>query len=77
MELTEDIIKRAEELQNDCHKTVETVISDSINHQDATNVWIFNKLASIELQIEQLQKSKIDNLTQEDVDYIFKPLNNK
>ena len=46
-----------ENLQNDCHKTVEAILKDKPNcsYQDATNVWLFKKLAELELSIEELQ----------------------
>jgi hypothetical protein len=51
-----------ENLQNDCHKTVTAIIEGSqiegkpdVTYQDATNVWLFKKLAELELLIEELQ----------------------
>ena len=46
-----------ENLQNNCHQTVEAILKDKPNcsYQDATNVWLFKKLAELELSVEELQ----------------------
>ena len=54
---TQDKIKEITEyFQNDCHKAVEAVLEKLPNCtvQDATNVWIFNKLAEIHLKINDV-----------------------
>lgn len=49
----------AEHLQEDCHKTVESILYEkrgtNINIQDCTNVWMFRKLAEIEIRIKELE----------------------
>ena len=52
--------KIAEKLQEDCHKTVEAVLKESkkVSYQDATNVWLFNKLAEMELRLQELENCK-------------------
>ena len=55
----------AERFQKDCHKTVETIfenhkfIPDAGSVQDATNVWLFRKLAELQLEINDV-KNKPD-----------------
>jgi hypothetical protein len=40
--------------------------SQKVSYQDATNVWLFNKLAELQNRIEELEKRKIftNNITQ-------------
>jgi len=55
METTKEIQERADKLQNECHDVAETMVDVStmpITYQDATNVWLFHKLAEIELAHE-------------------------
>lgn len=49
------ILDAAKEIQEECHKTVEYIVAhtENCNHQDATNVFIFRKLAELQLQINQ------------------------
>jgi hypothetical protein len=62
------ILKKAEQLQEDCHKVVGDIMgrSQKVSYQDATNVWLFNKLAELQNRIEELEKRKIftNNITQ-------------
>lgn len=48
----------AEQLQDDCHKTVDVIMKNLPNatYQDATNVWIFRKLAELELRVRKAGK---------------------
>jgi len=49
----------ARNMQEDCHKIVEEVMKSSkASYQDATNVFIFHKLAKLELMIQELKDSK-------------------
>ena len=50
----EEINKLAERFQEDCHKSAEVIMSDNkkISYQDATNVWIFRKLAELQHEID-------------------------
>jgi hypothetical protein len=55
----EEILTIAEKLQDECHATVEAVINEkSVNYQDATNVWIFKKLAELQHEINMLKKNQ-------------------
>lgn len=51
--LEESIIKRADEIQKDCHEKVSKIITSSdsnISVQDATNVYLFYKIAELEIK---------------------------
>ena len=51
------ILKISEQLQKDCHKTVDSITSKAkASYQDATNVWLFTKLAEIETRLKKLEK---------------------
>jgi hypothetical protein len=51
------IQEKAEEFQNECHSVVELIKSNtSVDYADATNVWIFRKLAEMQLEIDALKK---------------------
>ena len=59
MNKQEELIqKRAEKLQEECHAIVEVIKENNsmIGYQDATNVWMFRKLAELELKNEELEK---------------------
>lgn len=52
--------EKAKEIQNECHKAVELAFKErelfnNFSYQDATNVFIFRKLAEYELRIKQLE----------------------
>ena len=52
-----------EKLQLECHGFIEKIIEisgkyDSKSYQDATNVWLFSKLAELQLKNQELE-SKI------------------
>ena len=51
---------RAEKLQQQCHHQVEyaTRQNPKITVQDATNVWLFYKLAELELAVELLEEKQ-------------------
>jgi hypothetical protein len=53
----QEILTIAEHLQQDCHQTVEVIMYEKKNAtvQDATNVWMYRKLAEMELRIRQLE----------------------
>ncbi len=56
------LLGMAKHIQLECHKTVEVIINDQkakVDVQDATNVFIFRKLAEYELRIEQLESNHI------------------
>ena len=63
MELTkenlETMLNVADVFQEDCHEVVEMVMKMSkkeITSQDATNVWIFRKLAEFEFRLRKLEE---------------------
>lgn len=60
MKIDKQILRISERLQDDCHKVVEAVMQESnkVSYQDATNVWLFNKLAELENRIEELENSR-------------------
>jgi hypothetical protein len=47
----------AEELQKDNHETIERIANATKNcsHQDASNVWLFRKLAEMEIRLRELE----------------------
>lgn len=58
---SEQIMKTTESLQNNCHETVKAMKEQKpdLSVQDATNVWIFNRLAILTLMIEDLAKMTV------------------
>jgi hypothetical protein len=56
---TMDVITKAEELQKDCHLFTSDLNGNvaAIQPQDATNVWLFKKLAELELRLQALEES--------------------
>jgi hypothetical protein len=56
MNYTKELTDRAGELQKDCHALVNMLDSKDLIVQDGTNVWLFAKLAEIELKIEVLNE---------------------
>ena len=59
MKTDKQILKIAEQLQDDCHKVVEAVMKEGkkVSYQDAANVWLFNKLAEFENRIKELENT--------------------
>lgn len=61
MEITRENIEKtlqvAENFQNDCHKTVELIMNEKkdCSYQDATNVWLFKKLADFEMRLRSIE----------------------
>jgi hypothetical protein len=59
MDVNNEITVTAELFQQQCHKHVEAVLSTSkkvVSYQDATNTWLFYKLAELQQQIQELKK---------------------
>lgn len=54
------IQKRAEKLQEECHAALEIIKGNNstIDYQDAVNVWMYTKLAELELQVEYLKNKQ-------------------
>jgi hypothetical protein len=53
---SEEMLLIAEGFQDECHLTVKSICENSgknWNHQDATNTWIFLKLAQLQIQINK------------------------
>ena len=62
LEMSEREIQLAEEFQKECHSMVEFIMKESkASYQDATNVYLFSKLAQLKAENEVLQ-SQIDDL---------------
>lgn len=58
-EAAKQVQRMAEQIQDECHEAVKHVIRESaeeITVQDATNVFLFTKLAELQLQIEQIKQ---------------------
>jgi hypothetical protein len=50
---------KAEEFQDECHAIVEKIKANtSVTYQDATNVFIFRKLAELQFEIDELKKNQ-------------------
>ena len=50
---------KAEEFQDECHAIVEKIKANtSVAYQDATNVFIFRKLAELQFEIDELRKNQ-------------------
>lgn len=58
----QEIQERTTQLQKECHATIDAIANDKNltfdEYQDITNVWIFNKLAKLELYVENLDRSR-------------------
>ena len=55
----DELSSTAATFQKDCHETVEMIFDrkkERVQYQDATNVWIFRKLAELQVQISELNK---------------------
>lgn len=52
------VIATAEMFQESCHEFVEMLSSANpdLRYQDATNVWIFKKLAEIQVMLSEIKK---------------------
>lgn len=52
-------------IQQECHRTVEAAINHpelkSVTVQDATNVFLFKKLADLEYRVQQLEAAALNN----------------
>lgn len=46
-----------EQLQTECHKAVELIMKKNkeVSYQDATNIWLFTKLAEYQKRISKLE----------------------
>lgn len=53
---SKELDQLASDIQDECHKDVEAVIGHNpkINYYDATNAWIFRKIAHLQKQINDL-----------------------
>ena len=56
-------LRITEEIQMECHRTVEGIMNNMVNNkeisvQDATNVYFYKKLADFEYRLRQLETSK-------------------
>ena len=55
-----DILKLANAIQADCHAAVESIRADTkgCSYADAVNVWLFRKLAALEIRLRQMDAVK-------------------
>jgi len=54
---TDETMDLSEQLQRDCHDIVQTIMKTSdVEYKDATIVFVFNKLAELQVQINQLSQ---------------------
>jgi hypothetical protein len=56
-----ELAQIAQDIQQECHASVEYVINNSesqVSVQDATNVFLYRKLAEMELRIRNLENIK-------------------
>jgi hypothetical protein len=63
---TIEVLDKATEIQNECHATVGFIMDNqkNVSVQDATNVFLFRKLAELTLDIKE-QSAVIDGLIQQ------------
>lgn len=56
-ELVQDMIETTERFQKECHDLTKEIIEQKpkCTVQDATNVWLFKKLAEFEVRLRQLE----------------------
>ena len=56
-QLVEDILSTAERFQDECHALTKEIIEQKpkCTVQDATNVWMFKKLAEFEVRLRQIE----------------------
>lgn len=51
------VLKIAEQFQDECHAAV-SMNEQNVSYQDATNVWMFKKLAELQHEINILNKNQ-------------------
>ncbi len=64
MDITnEEIHNRADLIQSECHQAVEAImkVNKNSSYQDATNVYLFRKLAELEIRLERKPSSGPNN----------------
>lgn len=55
----DEILTIAEKFQDECHAAINAImIEKDVSYQDATNVWMFKKLAELQHEINTLKKTK-------------------
>jgi hypothetical protein len=59
-ETVEKTLQLAEYFQNDCHSLTKAIIAEkpNVSVQDATNVWLFKKLADFEMRLRELEDAE-------------------
>jgi hypothetical protein len=52
------VMVTTEMFQKSCHEFIEmlSAVSPNMSYQDATNVWIFKKLAEIQVMLSEIKK---------------------
>ncbi len=58
-EIEKEIQDKAEEFQKECHAEVDKIVAlkPGVSYQDVTNVWMFRKLAELDLRIQNINKN--------------------
>lgn len=57
-ESVREMLQTTEHFQKDCHSLVEAILDEKkVGYQDATNVWLFKKLAEFEVRLRQLENA--------------------
>ena len=61
MNITEEMMQLAESLQEDCQQHAEAILkhTQSATYETTTNVWMFLKLAELQVRIKQLEDRSI------------------
>ena len=56
-ETVEKTLQLADYFQKDCHSLTKAIIAEkpNVSVQDATNVWLFKKLADFEMRLRELE----------------------
>lgn len=54
--MTEEISTEAKKLQQECHNLIDFLAREKkVTYQDATNIFMFSKLAELSLEIKKLK----------------------
>lgn len=59
---SDEVLILAKKIQDECHDSVDFIMAETfnINYQDATNVFLFRKLAELTVYIKEL-KDELDS----------------
>ena len=56
----EQVQKRAEKIQANAHKFIESTGDSKASYQDRMNIFLIAKLAELEMKIEELETARIE-----------------